>query len=1380
MNKSTKMLINGLLASTVILSQLSGTKVLAEESNENESNLNEENSTEAVLDYSIDLIDTENEEEPLIILEEDSELNELHTSEQEVELQEYEIIEEVEEEDVSEEVWEDNTDDVYWEDDASNEDDSLIESLGDIQVSSSSNEIEVNGNVTLYVDIENRQSFDTLEVSLVSETGQYSSVYLDYNRSSERFEGEFTYSTEYLSVNRDRTLHVAEIFLYDSNWTSFYLDSNHFISSVDISLVGRDYHYEKPVFDLDSLQVSSDTINNFGSLEISLDVLSDVDITHTTVSFTNDETTFIVDLDRVGNSQTFSGSYYIEPGMTHLNSTTFRLNSISSRDSYGNTTEIDAYTEGNSLPDISVDYIKESLGKLTADSSTIELFGTVDFTLELETENPLSYARVILESNSGNTESVYLDYNDQTGLYEGQFEYYPYSLNVNEDRNFTVSYIEVGDLDDNYAWLDEQIIDFSSIEIELINADINEEGPVIDLNSLTLDSNTINGFGNIQVNVDITSAIGIMDAYIIYVDEYGKEYDVWLYNDQENNQFSGNLSTAFIGEEYAEGSLTIQSIYATDYYGNRTTMRYDEYEEELSAGTIEYQGLSDFVLNLDSPTVELNDRVNITFNWEETDGLEQIELYYRSESGTGQRVVLNYDSKTGQYRGQFHYNTNYFTVNDDREFLLETISLETKNDYFYFDVNERVKEDSKISLVGSEPSYELPEIDLDTLSVNSQIIENGDLVLVNLTVSDKTIRSVDLTYSSEQGYHTRIELRRFKNTDLFVGESSLIKYNDLPVENLTLSSIEVEDIFGNVNQVSRESSGLDLGHMDLELIESQPAGTIHSDTLQLSSNTATKNDVLTYRVNIDSESKFRWVTLTLKHEEEDAYRDFEMHYDEESKSYVALVEIDDSMFDGNWEVVNIYALTSNYKYIELDNFENLSNEANILSISNNRQIPTDITLGINSVEVSKQEINSGSPFTISADLTVKSHNDILVVYAEYESEDNKHVAIELIYNPDNGLYESRINRLSSDVVDNYNLLRISYFSVIGDGYTSAENLSSNNNGAFTIIPVEEVEDLPEIDFTKVSLSDDRINVGDTLIIRVPVSSSSSIERVSMSYNNVIGFIDTLELTYNPETDQYELEIDTDDLAQGLWEFNELSIETTDGLTRDYYRYDSLEGMDNLTFLVLPTTLAGPVEEDNNEETEDSTTPSDEENGNAETENPDDPSDEEEEPEVPSDPSDDSEETVDPDVPSNPSDEEDNPIIPSEPSEETDEIEDSVTPDNPSDEQEAGELGNSTESPDGTADEVETVNPSDSSSVVEDATNQIGNDENHQENNIDDSTEDSTNESVGTEETVSNSAESTSDGNKLPKTATATWSIGFAGLLSLITGLGAAIFKRKNK
>ena len=354
-------------------------------------------------------------------------------------------------------------------------------------------------------------------------------------------------------------------------------------------------------------------------------------------------------------------------------------------------------------------------------------------------------------------------------------------------------------------------VDLSGGDFTVTGGIVDEEAPIIDVQSLNVTPKVANPGDTIlmQVKASDNTAVDYVNLYYTYSDlTESYSSSVTLSFNEESRYFEYLMKITNNGSK--NGKYHLNYIEAYDVLGNHTRINDVDYEhsagntEDLSSGDYVIEGVVadheapviDFEsFKIDKKVVKPGDIVTVEAKVSDVSNIAYFNVSYRSEIYQASYPYLEFklDEKTGMYKASFEVDENY--ADGVYEVSYIEISDEHWNSETYYgdDVN---LDYVSFTVEGARPEFNAPEIDLDSIVVDKDIVEVGKKIKFSLYAHDDTaIESVFMDYfNHEVGGYIALELSYNQETDRYELEYKIP--HEMSEGLWELGTVYAKDIYG--------------------------------------------------------------------------------------------------------------------------------------------------------------------------------------------------------------------------------------------------------------------------------------------------------------------------------------------------------------------------------------------------------------------------------------------------------------------------------------------------------------------------------------------------------------------------------------------------------
>ena len=380
---------------------------------------------------------------------------------------------------------------------------------------------------------------------------------------------------------------------------------------------------------------------------------------------------------------------------------------------------------------------------LTLSTDKVVVGDNLKLTLEIIDESEMSSAKIFFQAdNESDSKNVYLNYNSDTGLYEGVF-------NVEEDDavgKWKISLIEAIDVNNNITTLYSQTTQYLKT-YSFYNYQYYTKPEYVD-NTLKVSSSTVTQNESVKVSLSAEDDFGIDYVKVIYIDP--KTNEEYIVNTvYENGSYVGEISFGTIGYNgtWKINRIEIMSIknVLNTIYNSKTTDKTGA--KDLSTGDFTTE---DLVQDSDKPFLisskinnkyaYLNDKVTIELEADDfTSEVKNVLINYTLPDGTSKDYTFLIEDNTyfcdfifDEVNKKGKYTANYILIEDIAGNVLKEDNVEELD----FNFIEQIK------IIGE--SYYLDNYYTIYLSALVYPKPNGEYEIVWST-SDASIAAINAT-----------------------------------------------------------------------------------------------------------------------------------------------------------------------------------------------------------------------------------------------------------------------------------------------------------------------------------------------------------------------------------------------------------------------------------------------------------------------------------------------------------------------------------------------------------------------------------------------------------------------------------------------------------
>lgn len=761
--------ITGFLASTIILSQLSGgLKVLAEGEQEvlpigegDEETLNDHIIEDSGSDETIYEQSELNEEAVYsdTILEVEEIADEIGSNETTNESEEEQWEPVKEDEIVEYQDYDKDNDNAYTDDDYFYFE--LLDQIKVIDVEFSSTEIQRNNNILIYVTLDTEAEISYIELNLISNSGKEHWLDLSYNDEFNRFEGIFNFSQSDFKINSDRDISVHSIGIHDTFGYSKFLYTNDNEINAPTLVNSIPVHESVPVIKTDSFSASSNEIFGNEQIQLELRIDSDVPMERVEVYYMyNDYNQYTVSLEQFGDTNRYIG-FFRKPYA--YESTVFEVSSIFAEDSYGNKASISSTIDGIDLSNLSIAYTHKSSvladdaeyieDSLTVSREEANIGDIIEYSIKVDDPGDIySITLSLSRVNDSGSRVVNLFYDNESNSFIGEWKISRSDLS----GEWIPEYIEHWS---SQSWFYHQFVTDIVMDSHMVNVTAYSteiEQPDIKLNNIRAEKNEAPINSSNTIFMDIESAVSI-DYFLLTL--YGTHVDHPVTYNHETGEFQAVIHlhetytdtiefsqlTAVIGNDYyiidtKDVDLSNVSIKLLDA---EDTSDDEDGSEEYIAPVMD----TDSLTILDS-IVKAGEPVTITVPISEYHKVSNASIMYVTPLSNGYvSVDFIYNTDTELFEAVIETNETL----ESGLWRVESISMwDTDYNYSGIDPWDGDSYDilKKLSFIleggvksGYRPSLELAAIDIEGSNYTS-----GETVSISVETTESTYEFITLYY----------------------------------------------------------------------------------------------------------------------------------------------------------------------------------------------------------------------------------------------------------------------------------------------------------------------------------------------------------------------------------------------------------------------------------------------------------------------------------------------------------------------------------------------------------------------------------------------------------------------------------------------------------
>ena len=818
-------------------------------------------------------------------------------------------------------------------------------------------------------------------------------------------------------------------------------------------------------------------------------------------------------------------------------------------------------------------YIQTRINSIELESKEIDY--NIGGKIYINVDNPELIERIIVGYNNTNAYNIVLNYNEDTGNFEGNIRTdYEYSESNNEFvfecltivKSDIMEYVGRDDLKSKFGF-EEDIADYRVIK------------KTSDIQSIILSSNEVNypnGYTNIYVTTSYPELVNTMK--INYNNNGYSSHAIYLYYNYSTNRFEGSIYGCNYnpGEKYNFNSIDISTFdsyyYKTVYrnelesiYGiNPETLDYSIVKENIGIKSITVENKKIY------PNIYKADSVKVKMEMENPQNVNYITVVYGSKYNnySNFEVSLYKNWETGIFEGATSPWSYTLGENEVKEIRIGT----------YYGTNVLTREELKL--------YE--NIDLESLTVdinpyipndifiNINEAEKGDTVIVSADLSNYPfeVENARINYNfrpiSGGSWSSELQLEMIYNqgTGLYEGKYQVGALTEGGLKEVY--SLEIIEKDGSITTVYNDGYEMNLNWAQFE-VKNNVDKFIYPIKVQAEINKAELSDRVKISVSGLSITNGN-VTAKYINLNTDSEKYVYFHYNKKTKNWEGYFNVDTYDSDGIWALDNISiseSINDSWISIEIYNKE-LHKDKDYVKNFGKADIEVNGTLNdtiapeLISVNVDKKQVQVGDTVVV----TIDAKDDLSGVKSVYLSYNNGSTNIstsDIKLNPITGKYEAYIKINGIDLNGTYRLSNITI-------YDNANNSLNVTNYNMFSKHIDIYEDLSDANFevinslnskseiiTSLSISEKEVQVNEEIELSIEVADRTGLEYITVSYlkDNSYANYKEVKLTYNEKDNKYNGVLKIDSLTElGQWQINNIYfINSNNRCIGDISKYD---------------------------------------------------------------------------------------------------------------------------------------------------------------------------------------------------------------------------------
>lgn len=1065
--------------------------------------------------------------------------------------------------------------------------------------------IDYNQSGKVYIEVDRREEIYSIELRYdIPNYYDYNYVYLNYNESTGRFEGDINLSYNYNYDENMNDFNLNAIVIY-KNYENEYIYRNEINSKYGLSENVADFKVTKKIPKVTSIELENNVItypNDTTKIYMDVtekDIINSIRLDYYSEIYGYYNNVYLYYNSEIGKYEgTISISNYIDDK--------FRINSINI--DYNSGYETYTRSDLNNKFGINVedaDYKQEkervNIKSFISENNTIypNVYGASSIKLKMEVENPQDiYSITVRYGSRYNDYSdfyVYMRYNYETGLFEGETYPYYYMLGENEVKEVYI-YKYYGTI----TLSKEDLNTYENIDLDSLTVNITPYGP----KDIYVDTKAINVGETVTIKADLSNyplEIKTVRLNYNYDLNSGSEFYIEMKYNGSTGLYEGQYTAGRLTEG---GTKTVHAIEIVDKNNNWNAIYNDSYEMNLNNANFEVSNNVDKFLysinvQVDSNKGQLNDKIKVSLSLEDLKGNYVEIMYTNVKTNASKYISLVYNKKTNKWEGYFNVNT----YDSDGVWAIDNISLSeivndnTKSIMVYnreFNKDKRYTKDfskADIKITGTLNDIKAPE--LISIEVDKNQVEIGDIVTISVNAKDDLSGINYINAELYNGQRT-IYLYDFKYNPLTGKYEKKIKITaaDLNgtyrVENISLADNMYNQVYirSKFSLKSYSAKYADLSAATFEVVNNiDNYGEILQD-ISISNKEVTADDSIEMAIRLNNRAGIKALKVTYLPQasyEYEKQRSIYLTYDSNKHKYIGTLNIDDDMEVSDWQINDIalideedYQVAYLYKYMDYK-IEELMNNATFSVVY--KEVEDINSINLNYFALDKNKITANETINIVAKASA-ANGEVRKIAVEYitNSTEKKLHQIKLIES-ENGFTgqftasefispgEWKVNKVVLE--DNDRNKKIIWNTSIDENSDKyGMNLSAANFEIYGTVLDNTSPELVDVIIDKeVYVLGDKIKV--SIEAKDDIAGVKSVKAIFLHQQSG-GSIDPIEFVYNEENSMFEYTIDTTESYaffenwsyQQPWIIVDLYIEDNAGNTNNlgYYNNEILRSV----------------------------------------------------------------------------------------------------------------------------------------------------------------------------------------------------------------------------
>jgi hypothetical protein len=753
-------------------------------------------------------------------------------------------------------------------------------------------------------------------------------------------------------------------------------------------------------------------------------------------------------------------------------------------------------------------------------------------------------AKLNLETPSGLTRFVYLEFNDSSKLWEGIYQI----QSVDEPGEWKSDYMYLSDNVGNFGFID------PSLKFRVNNAGL-IDNQIPEVESLEVTPQEVSVGDSVKIKAKINDMSRVKSAKLNLETPSGLTRFVYLEFNDSSKLWEGTYQIQSVDEP---GEWKSDYMFISDNIGNFGFIDPSLRFKVNNAGLIDKQIPEVQSLEVTPQEVSVGDSVKIKAKINDMSGVKSAKLNLETPSGLTRFVYLEFNNSSklwegiyqiqsmdepGEWKSDYMYLSdnvgNFGSIDPSLEFVVNNSgekenklpekpvvnevtdhsivitgtaevgsTVKVKNEEEVIGTSEVAadgnftvtipKQDAGIELTvtvidaaGKASEVTVIEVKaseitnaLESISVDKKEVTAGDIVKVRLnTTNDENIKYIYLYYTTP-GTNTDLNVTMSYNADtnFFEGtipitassESGIYNLNGLTAYDTTDNPIDIlnTELLENGQFIVSDTSGEDL-----------------LESLSVDKKEATVGDIVNVSMKVtDDEAEVKDITLYYNTPETNKSLNVELNYNSETKLFEGSIPIQSHFTPGEYSLYRIGITNMNNNTTSLE-----SNEYG--GIFNNGNFTVNDTTGldiIESITVDKKEATVGD--TVNISMKVTEQVGIRYILLWYTSPVTKKTTyVHMYYNSNTDSFEGSIPIQSDVELGSYTVNRLGIYYPSGNIY-SLDYTDKLESGYFNVFK----EENPPT-FKGLSIDKKEVDVGGYVNIHVDAVDDTNLQNAAITY-----------------------------------------------------------------------------------------------------------------------------------------------------------------------------------------------------------------------------------------------------------------------------------------